>query len=117
MVDRVTAPYGSWPSPLSAADLAAGAIGYEDLTVDGPAAYWLRSDPADGGRFAVVRHTVEEGRTVVSPPGFNARTRVHEYGGGALGVGEGVVLAVSWDDQRVHRLTDGTAEPVTPERS
>ena len=109
-----TAPHGTWPSPLSAADLAAGAVSLSDPVVADGAVWWLRADPADGGRAAVVRHTPEEGAVVVSPPGFNARTRVHEYGGGALGVGHGVVLASSWDDQRVHRIQEGTATPVTP---
>lgn len=109
------APYGTWPSPLSAADLAAGAVHLTDLATQGEATYWLQADPNAGGRYAVMRHTGAAGVEVVSPDGFNARTRVHEYGGGALGVGHGEVLACSWADQRVHRIVDGTAEPVTPE--
>ena len=112
--DRIVAPYGTWPSPLSAADLAAASVGYNDLVVDGDDVLWLQSDPTDGGRVAVVRAGAD-GPEVLSPAGFNARTRVGEYGGGALGAGHGVVLACSWDDQRVHRIVDGTATPVTPE--
>ena len=112
--DRSVAPYGTWPSPLSAADLAAASVGYNDLVVDGDDILWLQSDPTDGGRVAVVRAGAD-GPEVLSPAGFNARTRVGEYGGGALGAGHGVVLACSWDDQRVHRIVDGTATPVTPE--
>lgn len=108
------APYGSWPSPLSAADLAAATISYADLAVDGDDVYWLQSDPSDG-RYAVMRHHGEGPATAVSPDGFNARTRVGEYGGGALGVGHGVVLAASWEDQRVYRLNGGSASAVTPE--
>lgn len=115
MTDRITAPYGTWPSPLSASDLAAGAISFADLCADVDAVYWLQADPSDGGRAAVMCHTPDGGTERVSPEGFNARTRVHEYGGGALGVGEGVVLASSWEDQRVHRISGGTATPVTPE--
>ena len=109
------APYGTWASPLSAADLAAGAVHLTDLATDGEATCWLQADPTAGGRYAVMRHTPAAGMEVISPEGFNARTRVHEYGGGALGVGYGVVLAASWADQRVHRIVDGTADPVTPE--
>ncbi|WP_205712153.1 alpha/beta hydrolase family protein [Euzebya rosea] len=112
--DRTVAPYGTWPSPLSAADLAAASVGYNDLAVDGEDVLWLQSDPTDGGRVAVVRSGAD-GREVLSPAGFNARTRVGEYGGGALGAGHGVVLACSWEDQRVHRIADGDAVPVTPE--
>lgn len=112
---KTTAPYGTWPSPLSAADLAGASIGFTDLRVDGDDVYWLQSDPNNGGRHAVMRYTGEGPPTAISPDGFNARTRVGEYGGGALGVGDGVVLACSWDDQRVYRLTDGGEAAVTPE--
>ncbi len=112
-LDPHVAPYGTWPSPLSAADLATASASYADLVVDGDAVWWLQGDPARGGRSSVVQHT-DAGPREVSPEGFNARTRVHEYGGGALGVGHGMVLACSWEDQRVHRITDGVATPVTP---
>ncbi|MEP4653037.1 MAG: prolyl oligopeptidase family serine peptidase, partial [Ilumatobacter sp.] len=49
------------------------------------------------------------------PDDFDVRTRVHEYGGGALGAGHGVVLACRWDDQRVHLIDGDEVRAVTPE--
>ena len=51
------------------------------------------------------------------PDGWNARSAVHEYGGGAWWVDAGVLWFVRWDDQRLYRLDPGAAEPVavTPE--
>ncbi len=112
---RSIAPYGTWPSPLSAADLAAANTGYSDVRVDGERAVWLQSDPSNGGRTSVVSADRGGRPRRVTASDFDARTRVHEYGGGALGAGHGLVLACSWDDQRVYLIDDGSVEPVTPE--
>ena len=51
----------------------------------------------------------------VTPAGFNVRTRVHEYGGGAwLACGEAVVFS-NFEDQRLYRQEPGgRPEPITP---
>lgn len=109
-------PHGTWPSPLSAADLAASTVSLSDLCPDGRALAWIASRPDDGGRYAVMYMAEDGGVDEITPPGFSARTRVHEYGGGALAAGHGVVLACEWTTQRVHRLHgDRTSTPVTPE--
>ena len=57
----------------------------------------------------------------VTPPPFNARSRVHEYGGGAYTAKDGAVYFTNFVDQRVYRQRVGsrtagaTPEPVTPE--
>ncbi|WP_370324438.1 prolyl oligopeptidase family serine peptidase [Euzebya sp.] len=109
-----TAPYGTWPSPLSADALAGSAIAFADLVVDGDDVLWIQQEARLQGRGAVMRHSPGGGVTQLTPDDFNARTRVHEYGGGALAAGHGVVLACSWADQRVHRIVHGRTEPVTP---
>jgi len=59
-------------------------------------------------------------RTEVTPPDANVRTRVHEYGGGAWTVNQGIVYYVDDSDQRLRKLQpDGSiqflsAEPTTP---
>jgi dipeptidyl aminopeptidase/acylaminoacyl peptidase len=54
--------------------------------------------------------------TDVTPAGFNVRTMVHEYGGGAYCVHHGVVLCSDFDDQRLYRIDAGVQPvPVTPE--
>lgn len=116
MTDRLPGrqPYGTWPSPISAADLAAGAVRLTDLQADGDDLCWIETRPAEGGRQVVVRW---RGGTLteVTPPDTNARTRVHEYGGGAFAVRDGTVVFSDFHDQRLYRIDDGAPRPITPE--
>jgi dipeptidyl aminopeptidase/acylaminoacyl peptidase len=83
------------------------------------AVVWAEGRASAGGRVQLVRRTSDGTRTDVLPEGSNARTAVHEYGGGAWWLHDGspgVVWYVEWDDQRLRRLDPG-GEPVvlTPE--
>ena len=110
-----TRPYGSWTSPLSAAEIASGAIGLSEIRLDGDAVYWLEMRPSEGGRSVVVRHRPDGTVEDAIPDGYNARTRVHEYGGGSYLVADGVIYFSNFSDQRVYRLRpDGAAAPLTP---
>ena len=66
-----------------------------------------------------MRRTPDGARTDVLPEGCSARTRAHEYGGGAWAVDGGCVVFVDFDDQRVKRLDLGSSErrptPLSPE--
>jgi dipeptidyl aminopeptidase/acylaminoacyl peptidase len=59
---------------------------------------------------------VVSGRDLLPPP-FDARTRAHEYGGGAWTVADGTLYFSHDKDQRLYRLERGAAEPepLTPE--
>src|SRR5205823_856276 len=77
--------------------------------------YWLELRPAEGGRYVLVRRTADGQTADLTPPPFNVRTRVHEYGGGAYTVGDGVIYFSNFADQRLYRLTPGgPPEPLTP---
>jgi len=106
-----TAPYGSWPSPISARDVARGgiALGFAVATGDG-SVWWHEGRPDEGGRTTVVRDGVD-----LLPAPWNARTRVHEYGGRSyLPLNDGFVFA-NFEDQRLYRLRGGSEpEPLTP---
>ncbi|MDQ2838581.1 MAG: prolyl oligopeptidase family serine peptidase [Actinomycetota bacterium] len=108
-----TAPYGSWTSPISAADLAASGHPVSGgRFVAGDQVWWSELRPSEAGRTAIRRQLpggpVED---VLAAP-WNARTRVHEYGGSSwLATGEGVVVFAEFTDQRLYRLDPG-AEPV-----
>ncbi|MGN6869695.1 MAG: S9 family peptidase [Solirubrobacteraceae bacterium] len=113
---REVLPYGSWPTPVTSAVVVESAIGLSDVHVDGPDLMWAESRPAEGGRTQLVRRTADGAYTDLLADGQNARTAVHEYGGGAWWVRDGVVWFVAWDDQRLHRLELETGEsaPITP---
>ena len=103
------APFGTWVSPLAAADVAAGGLRLGAVSLDEDDIYWLEGRPRDGGRYALVRRTPDGGIADVTPPEINVRSRVHEYGGGAYVVAHGVVYCVNFADQRVYRI-GGSAE-------
>jgi dipeptidyl aminopeptidase/acylaminoacyl peptidase len=110
------APYGTWASPLSAEAIAAGRLRLSAVQIDRGDIYWVEGRPQEGGRNALVRRRSDGSIEDVVPRDFNVRTRVHEYGGGAYLVRDGVVYAVNFADQRLHRLAaDGSGpEPLTP---
>ncbi len=97
--------FGLWPSPLAAADLVADAAIPSALIEDGDSVWWSESRPSDGGRSTVLKF---DGANVSEiTPNTNVRTRVHEYGGGAWTVCDGVLYYVEFDDQRLWRLEPG----------
>ena len=111
-----TAQYGSWKSPITA-DLVAGAgVGLDELAVDGDTLYWLEGRPLEGGRQVLCRSAGADPPRDQTPPPFNVRTRVHEYGGGSYTVHRGTLLFSNFTDQRLYRLDPGgQPRPVTPE--
>ena len=116
--ERTIAPYGAWESPVTAEMLTAGALRFEGVAVDGDDVYWVESRPDEGGRCAAMRLTADGAMTELTTPAHNARTRVHEYGGGALAVSNGVAYFSNFADQRLYRRpVDGSEAPaaITPE--
>jgi dipeptidyl aminopeptidase/acylaminoacyl peptidase len=113
-----SAPFGTWVSPITPALAASGAIRLSAPTIDGDHLYWLEGRPLDGGRTVLVCRRAD-GRTVdVTPAGFQVRTRVHEYGGGAFVVSRGTVYFSNDADQRLWRQPpDGPPVPLTPATS
>jgi dipeptidyl aminopeptidase/acylaminoacyl peptidase len=110
MSARRVAPFGAWPSPITASMPATAAVSLSEPAIDDGVAYWRESRPAEGGRNVIVRGDPFSEPADVTPPGFNVRTTVHEYGGGAYQVAHGVVFFSNFDDQRVYRQDPG-AEP------
>jgi dipeptidyl aminopeptidase/acylaminoacyl peptidase len=110
------APYGSWPTPFTSASVVAGAVRLGELVLDGDDVLWAEGRPAEAGRTQIVRRTPDRTCTDLLPDGMNARTAVHEYGGGGWWARDGVVWFANWADQRLYRLAPGgEPEPLTPE--
>ena len=143
-----TLPYGSWPSPITAELLATGGTQLGGPRLVGDAVWWTEGIATEGGRQAIVRTagpvelpqacegTAREGAgehagvetVTVLPAPFNARSRVHEYGGASWAVvtgapeapeGTPLLVFVNFEDQRVYALVEGeqprALTPVGPE--
>ncbi|MFT4220548.1 MAG: prolyl oligopeptidase family serine peptidase [Microbacterium sp.] len=111
-----TLPYGSWPSPISAADVAAGSHPVDGARFVGDEIWWLERMPGEAGRSAVRRLGDGEPETLLPAP-WDARSRVHEYGGGAwTATDSGILVFVEKTDQRVWALSpsDTAPHPLTP---
>eukprot|EP00930_Biecheleria_cincta_P052168 TRINITY_DN37410_c0_g1_i1.p1 TRINITY_DN37410_c0_g1~~TRINITY_DN37410_c0_g1_i1.p1 ORF type:complete len:779 (+),score=107.85 TRINITY_DN37410_c0_g1_i1:22-2337(+) len=122
---RQTRPYGAWESPITAALVTAAGVRLGALSCDSDARlHWLEGRPQEGGRQVVCRYEPENASASersgldVLPDDHNARTRVHEYGGGAyiLGPdGDGVIYS-NFKDQRLYwQKADGSSLPLTPQ--
>ena len=102
----MSSPYGSWPSPFSAASVAASSPRIEGARFVGAEIWWGESVPAEKGRVTVRSSTGAE----ILPAPWSARSRVHEYGGGAWTADDrGTLYFVDAGDQRVRRLVPGEA--------
>src|SRR5262249_49138645 len=112
-----TAPYGSWKSPITSELIVAQSITLSELCLDGGHVYWLEGRPQEQGRYVVVRADREGRPADAPPPTYNARTRVHEYGGGSWTVRNGTVYFSNFADGRLYRQGPGVSEPqaLTPE--
>ena len=116
MSEPFVAPYGSWESPINTEMVTAEAVRLSSIMLDGEDIYWLEMRPQEGGRFTVVRFSPDGQTTDVTPTAFNARTRVHEYGGGSYTVAGGIFYFSNWDDQRLYRQElGGEPRAITPE--
>lgn len=109
-------PAGSWPTPITSALVVRSAARLGEVVVDGDDVWWSEGRPSEGGRSVLVRRSPDGTVSDVLPAPWNARTRVHEYGGGAWTVSGGVLWFTNFSDQRLHRVLPG-GEPVaiTPE--
>lgn len=120
--DVVTAPYGTWSSPLGAAEVAAGAAPIFDAAFRGDEIFYSTKIPAEKARTGLVRTSLSRPgeREQVIPTGFNIRSAVHEYGGAswALDQNSEVIYFVNAADQRVWQIIPGRApHALTPDTS
>ena len=121
-------PYGTWPSPITAADVAGRKRLISYPRGIGKDVWWQERLPAEGGRVTIVHLGADGGRRSLLPEPWNARTRVHEYGGlsylpvPASG-GRFAIMFANHADQRLYLLEPagpdgrggGDPRPLTPE--
>jgi len=102
--NKGTLPYGTWPSSLTAEDVAAQSRRLTEPQLCGEKIFWLETRPSEQGRVQVVMRKADGTQHDLLPSGFSARSRVHEYGGGSYLATEDSLYFVNDSDQRVYRL-------------
>ncbi len=112
MLTPTTAAYGSWKSPITS-DLVAQSITVSEPRFDGEDVYWLEGRPQESGRLVVVRASTVNGyATDLTPKPYNARTRVHEYGGASWTVADGAVYFSNFADGRLYCQAKTSSHPI-----
>lgn len=112
---KTTAAYGTWASSLTGEFVAANSVKMAEPQWVGESLFWLETRPAEKGRQAILQRADDGTVREVLPNPWNARTKVHEYGGGSFVATEDAVYFVNGEDQQIYRLslTDKHIEPLT----
>ena len=110
----ITAPYGSWQSPITGASVTAAKMNLDSVVLDGSDTYWLESRPQEKGRMVIMRQDSHGNTSQVTPEGFNVRNRVHEYGGGAYTVWNGEIYFCNDNDQCIYHQSGDTISLASP---
>ena len=103
----ITAPYGTWTSPLSARIVAAGGVQLSRVVLDGDDLYWLERRPEEGGRSVVARRSTGSAGSRTSPPREPTCGTRSTNTGAAYAVSPGITDFFEFADQRLDRLEPG----------
>lgn len=108
-MSRTILPYGAWPSPWSAERIVAATRSIAEPHLDGANLYWLEGRPSEGGRQVLMTLHHQQPQACLPAP-YNARSRVHEYGGGSYTVAAGVGYFCEFSDQGIYRVQNDQVE-------
>lgn len=98
-------PFGSWRSPISAQMLTHAVRAFGSLGVHGDGLWWCEGRPDEDGRTTLMqrpRGAVQSRERLPAP--WNARSRVHEYGGTAVAMLPDGFCFVGFADQQLYRV-------------
>ena len=115
MAQQKIAPCGSWRSPITSDLIVSEVVALSQPAIDEGDVYWIEMRPSEAGRSVIVRRNFAGVTNDVTLPPFNARTRVHEYGGGDYVVRNGSIYFSNFDDQRLYvQAGDLAPQPIIP---
>ncbi len=103
---------GTWKSNIDSTLVVNGSPRISDLVLSQSGSYWLESVASEKGRTSIFRHFQGKTENILAE-GFNVRSKVHEYGGGALCVSNENVFFVNSDDQQIYRFSIHSQEKPT----
>lgn len=103
-------PCGSWPSKISAEQVAGKSLRLAEPQLHDGNVYWLETRPQEQGRTVLVKWS--NGATVdLTPPPFSVQSKVHGYGGGAYRVTTEGIFFVNRSDQSIWHIAFDLSPP------
>jgi len=107
--DKIEAPFGKWTSPILPAMTSRidKNVRNVDILVKDGKIYWTEPRPSEKGRTVLVCRDMHEAiNRDLTPPGFDVRSKVHEYGGAPFTVHQGIVYFINNKDQVLYSLSE-----------
>ncbi|KAJ5758229.1 uncharacterized protein N7511_006923 [Penicillium nucicola] len=105
----ITAPFGQWKSPISSTLLGADGVQFEAIAASNGKIYVIEARPKEQGRGCIVEYSGSEGRDIL-PAKYDARNKVHEYGGASMIALNGQIIFTDRETQDLHRLNPSTGD-------
>lgn len=102
MTKKIIKPYGAWESSITADLIVSNSIGLGEIQILDDALYWIEMRPEEKGRYVVVEQGANGVRIDRIPEPYNARTRVHEYGGGSFLAHDELIYFSNFQDQQLY---------------
>ncbi|KAF9167784.1 Dipeptidyl aminopeptidase [Actinomortierella ambigua] len=108
------APFGEWKSPISADFITGSAIGISGVVKNEKNGhlYWIELNGANNGRFTIMSRSPEGKTEELTPAPFCPKSRVHEYGGGAMTMDDDFLIASNDEDYCLYKIDLATKKPV-----
>ena len=100
-----------WESPITEDDVIHESLNISDIHIDGDDVYWIEKRDDEDGRNVIIKKDNNGNVTDVIPNKFNAKTNVHEYGGGSFSVSNGIVIFSNYPDNRLYKVSEADPLP------
>lgn len=117
MTKKQKAAFGSWESPITTDLMLGDSVGLGEISVFNNDIYWIEMRPQEKGRYVIVKQSADGHKTDVIPSDFNARTRVHEYGGGSYLITEIGIIFTNFQDQALYLVKNDKCIKLTDNKS
>jgi dipeptidyl aminopeptidase/acylaminoacyl peptidase len=100
-----------WESPISEEAVVSESLHISDIHIDGNDVYWIEKRESENGHNTIIKKNKDGDLTDAIPDTFNAKTNVHEYGGGAFSVSNGIVVFSNHPDNRLYKVSEANPLP------
>lgn len=103
-MDIPSQAYGSWQSKITAEMVATKSVKLSFSEMDKDFIYYEEIRPDEQGRSVIIKQKFNKKPVDLLPKEYNARTKVHEYGGKSFFVNDSDVYFVNFNDQKIYKI-------------